>query len=528
MAISGTLTELDSNSSFGTTNNLTFTAPTSGDVIIWAASTRGWNAGNTGGTITIPSGFTPLQTNNPENAGDVSGIAVAYKVSDGTETQANASIDEAPSSWRCVAYTVDQTDLNTGSIVSNIDSTGSTSAVDTQSSGAASNTVNDALAVAIWSHLRWDFVDGGTPTYSNSFLVSGGGRHGNGSEAAQSWATKVLTATGSQSSTYDNNETNTPMQGVIVIINGTSSGVTTITDIEGGADIAPGQTAVTITGTNFEASQGTGGVRLNSQSDGLGIDVGQTETSWSDTSIDFTVVHGNLKYGTVYAFVKNNSTDENTVGFPVTLTTASGYGYTNLVSPGTTAEHITATAAMATGDQVEYESTSTSAAYPVVVEEAASFTIEAANPSGETFDFRVHDGTSWGTSATQTIGTFIDTTPSAFDLVDLIDVAVSTSYESNEIVVLAVAAGQNIALSITGGEYAIDSGSGYGAWATADTNVQLNHKVKVRHTSSSENLTQTQTLLTIGGVADLFTTTTRAAASTTKIQSRAIGRPIIG
>lgn len=92
-----------------------------------------------------------------------------------------------------------------------------------------------------------------------------------------------------------------------------------ITDIDTDEDIYPGQINVALTGTAFEANKGTGGVRLNSQSDGLGIDVSQTDTFWSITGINITVSQGGLSLGTVYAFVKTDSGFENAVGFPLTL-----------------------------------------------------------------------------------------------------------------------------------------------------------------------------------------------------------------
>ncbi|MBV2138576.1 MAG: DUF4082 domain-containing protein [Candidatus Thiodiazotropha sp. (ex Ctena orbiculata)] len=103
-----------------------------------------------------------------------------------------------------------------------------------------------------------------------------------------------------------------------------SGSAPTITDVDTDEVVALGQTGVVITGTNFEASQGTGGVRINLQSDGLGADLPCTETLWADTSITVTVPVG-LPPGPAYVFVQNDSGQENAVGFAVTLTAPAGY-----------------------------------------------------------------------------------------------------------------------------------------------------------------------------------------------------------
>lgn len=69
--------------------------------------------------------------------------------------------------------------------------------------------------------------------------------------------------------------------------------------------------SITLTGTDFGATQGTGGVELNTQADGLGTSVGQTETSWSDTQVVFTAVITGFDPGdTVYAILTTNGSDE--------------------------------------------------------------------------------------------------------------------------------------------------------------------------------------------------------------------------
>ena len=103
-----------------------------------------------------------------------------------------------------------------------------------------------------------------------------------------------------------------------------------------------------------------------------------------------------------------------------------------------------------------------------------------------------------------------DTTPSAFTFTDLTNVALATEYASNAIQVLAVGAGLDVPISVTGGAYAVsDDGVTYGSYTTSSGVVQLSDWVRVRHTSSADYATATGTVLTIGGVSDTWTTTTR-------------------
>lgn len=99
-----------------------------------------------------------------------------------------------------------------------------------------------------------------------------------------------------------------------------------------------------------------------------------------------------------------------------------------------------------------------------------------------------------------------DTTPDAFSFIDQTDAALSTLTESATITVSGIGAAS--AISVSNGEYSINGGT-YTSVAGTVTNGQT---VKVRHTSSASNSTTVDTVLTIGGVGDTFTTTTLALA----------------
>lgn len=101
-----------------------------------------------------------------------------------------------------------------------------------------------------------------------------------------------------------------------------------------------------------------------------------------------------------------------------------------------------------------------------------------------------------------------DTTPDAFSFVDQTDVALSAVITSAAIVISGIDTATDI--SITGGEYSINaaaytSAPGVGAVVNGDS-------ITVRHTSSGSSSTATNTVLTVGGVSDTFTSTTIAAA----------------
>ena len=98
-----------------------------------------------------------------------------------------------------------------------------------------------------------------------------------------------------------------------------------------------------------------------------------------------------------------------------------------------------------------------------------------------------------------------DATPDAFSFTAANGVALSTLQTSNTITVAGINTGA--AISITGGEYQIGSGS----FVSTGGTVNNGNTVTVRHTSSGTHSTATTTRLTIGGVSADFVSTTVAA-----------------
>src|SRR5688572_1882320 len=97
-----------------------------------------------------------------------------------------------------------------------------------------------------------------------------------------------------------------------------------------------------------------------------------------------------------------------------------------------------------------------------------------------------------------------DTVPDAFSLTDQTGVAVSSTITSAPITVTGIDAAS--AITVTGGTYSINAEA-----FTADAGtVNVGDTVRARHTSSASYLTATNTVITIGGVSDTFTSTTRS------------------
>lgn len=106
-------------------------------------------------------------------------------------------------------------------------------------------------------------------------------------------------------------------------------------------------------------------------------------------------------------------------------------------------------------------------------------------------------------SITFTIGNVTeDTTPQGFSFVDEPEALVSAVVESNTITVAGVDGPTDI--SVSGGEYSVNGG----AYTSTSGTVVAGDTVKVRHTASASNSTPTNTVLTIGGISDTFTTIT--------------------
>jgi hypothetical protein len=101
-----------------------------------------------------------------------------------------------------------------------------------------------------------------------------------------------------------------------------------------------------------------------------------------------------------------------------------------------------------------------------------------------------------------------DTTPNAFSFDDQTNAPLGTVIVSNTIAITGINTPTSV--SITGGEYQIEDGE----WTNAPGSITPDQALTVRHTSSSSVATATNTVVTVGGVSDTFTSTTVAADTT--------------
>lgn len=150
--------------------------------------------------------------------------------------------------------------------------------------------------------------------------------------------------------------------------------------------------SLVITGVNFGASQGTGSVSLGG--------VAQTVTAWSDTSITVTVARGTNKYGAAVSLIVtiNGGTTSNTSAAVTGLLPQTGWSYIDLTTPNaTSANRLTATADLASGDQVAWDTKSSL----VVVYADATFSAEATVVSFGAEAWFTANG--WGSTGTQTL-----------------------------------------------------------------------------------------------------------------------------
>ncbi len=100
-----------------------------------------------------------------------------------------------------------------------------------------------------------------------------------------------------------------------------------------------------------------------------------------------------------------------------------------------------------------------------------------------------------------------DTTPDAFTFTDATGAALSSVNTSNAITVAGIDAAA--AISITGGTYSINGGS----YTSSSGTITVGQTVTVKATASGSYSTAVNAVLTIGGVSDTYTVTTRAAGT---------------
>lgn len=95
-----------------------------------------------------------------------------------------------------------------------------------------------------------------------------------------------------------------------------------------------------------------------------------------------------------------------------------------------------------------------------------------------------------------------DTTPDQFNFSDQAGVALSGTITSAVVTITGIDAASDI--TVSGGTYSINGG----AFTALAGTVVNGDEVQARHTSSASYLTATNTIVTIGGISDTFTSIT--------------------
>jgi hypothetical protein len=108
-----------------------------------------------------------------------------------------------------------------------------------------------------------------------------------------------------------------------------------------------------------------------------------------------------------------------------------------------------------------------------------------------------------------TVSAAPDTTPDPFSFADVTGAQLSTSTASAPITVAGITGPASISIAGADGQYRINGG----AWTSSSGTVANGDQVEVRLTSAGQYVTAINTVLTIGGVSDTFTVTTRSPAS---------------
>ncbi len=118
------------------------------------------------------------------------------------------------------------------------------------------------------------------------------------------------------------------------------------------------------------------------------------------------------------------------------------------------------------------------------------------------------DGVSDTFSSTTAGSSGSDTTPDPFSFTDQTGVAVSSVITSATVTITGITS--PAVVTVTGGSYSVGCTS---VFTTIGTVINNNQTVCVRHTSSASASTATNTVLTVGGVSDTFTSTTAGSAT---------------
>ena len=195
--------------------------------------------------------------------------------------------------------------------------------------------------------------------------------------------------------------------------------------------------------------------------------------------------------------------DTTPIAFTFTDVTEVALGSTQTSDVITVTGINTASAISATGGSYSINSGAyTSSAGTVVNGDTVTLQHTASGALGTAVDTVLTIG---GVSDTYTSTTEVpDTAPDSFAFTDVNNVGLSSTQTSNVITVAGI--NTAAAITVTGGSYKVNAGS----FTTIAGTVNSGDTVTVQHTASATPLTAVETVLTIGGVSDTYTSTSEA------------------
>ena len=165
---------------------------------------------------------------------------------------------------------------------------------------------------------------------------------------------------------------------------------------------------------------------------------------------------------------------------------------------------------------VDWQAMSDNQEWLTDIDAASSVTTVSAGTATITIGWRVVADGSTGTfertiAVTEPVA---DTDPAPFTVTPLTDQPLNEFVEFAPITVADIDAGEEIAVVVTGTdvEYAVDTGSGYAAFTSVSTNVQVGHLVKPRIRTSVQFSTAATGSIAIGSESSSLSATTEADA----------------
>ena len=241
-------------------------------------------------------------------------------------------------------------------------------------------------------------------------------------------------------------------------------------------------------------------------------------TGWFSNIFTADVTNTTIRAVSFYSSVPNSSYEVYVYNGVTAGKPTSGTAVAAATTKGTIAQagyhtiHLTNAANVTAGGKfsVVVKLTTPGDKYPIPLESReAGYSANATSAAGQSFTSS--NGTSWsdigkslrsGNVSLKAFAGGTGTTPNPFAFVDQVNVAKSSVVVSNSVTISGITSAADI--SITGGEYQINGGeftSNAGQVNNGDT-------VTVRHTSASSAASAVHSIVTIGGVADTFSTLT--------------------